>query len=238
MPLDIIDAALKNTIKTSVEVTLNGRTDIMSIDGEEQKYEIATFLHRVYKRIPFEKQSAFLDEVASKTGFSSPDAIPSLGSHVSCMTWDHLREMIHGGMEIGSHTHRHIILAKSGDEHVDYELSQSKMLLEKNLGQPCPLFCYPNGHYPESGNDFTNSIVKKAGYSCATFMCGGINHPWTDPYFIARRAVGLFTTMTGLRITLTSLGPRMKTIFGEDPSPHAVSLRLIKAQNREDDLLL
>jgi peptidoglycan/xylan/chitin deacetylase (PgdA/CDA1 family) len=224
-PFDILDAAIKYTKRTSVEIPQNSGTEVMRLESDKLKYESAWRLHSIYKEIPFERQAHFLEDVVHGLGFSSPDTVPLLGSYVLPMTWEQLREIAAGGMEIGSHTHRHVILARVGNELVEEELYVSKELLEKNLDQPCTLFCYPNGHYPEDGNKVTNHLVRKAGYSCATYMHKGTINRWTDRYFLTRNAIGLYTEMIELEISLAISGPRVKSLVGKDPSPFARSLR-------------
>ncbi len=60
------------------------------------------------------------------------------GGHPDCrpMTWDQLREMQRGGMEIGSHGVDHRMLAKLSPGRMLDEVRGSKQALERELGVP------------------------------------------------------------------------------------------------------
>ena len=51
------------------------------------------------------------------------------------LTWDDVREMVHMGHEIGSHTVNHINLGNAAHNEVRTELFESKAVLERQLGQ-------------------------------------------------------------------------------------------------------
>lgn len=87
------------------------------------------------------------------------------------MDWDTLREIDKEGLvTIGSHTLSHpddITQSSSFDQ--DRELTESKALLEKELGHPIPYFAYPNGKWDESVADG----AMKAGYTMAFTIHNG-----------------------------------------------------------------
>lgn len=88
------------------------------------------------------------------------------------MNWDQLCEMQQSGLvEIGSHTctHRRLTNALTPAE-LEYEIIQSKFLLEKHLQSPVDLFCFPNGDY----NELALSLVKKH-YRASVTTRRGIN---------------------------------------------------------------
>ncbi len=73
------------------------------------------------------------------------------------LTWDHIKEMMAHGCEVGSHSVSHESLrAKKGRNDADHlqwvvgELKDSKEFLEKNLGVPCTSFAYPFGVFDDS----------------------------------------------------------------------------------------
>jgi peptidoglycan/xylan/chitin deacetylase (PgdA/CDA1 family) len=80
------------------------------------------------------------------------------------LTWDHVDEMVSSGIfTIGSHTLTHPNLTMLSTEAVQYELVESRRLLEQRLQRSIDLFCYPRG-------DLNNSVVnmvKQAGYRLA-----------------------------------------------------------------------
>ena len=210
---DVLDAAVKYTQKRRAKIPLESTTEMLDLEHDEARYRSATRLHGIFRMMSFDQQHDFLNDLVYELGFTSSDQVPLLGPHVLPVTWAQVRQMADSGMEIGSHTHHHIILGRVGSALAQEELSVSKQILETSLDQPCTLFCYPNGHYPEDGNDATNRFVKKAGYACATYMDAGITTEDTDPYFIRRYSMGMYSSMTALRINLSGATPRIKSLF-------------------------
>ena len=80
------------------------------------------------------------------------------------MTWDHAREVIRNGIAIGSHTHTHRVLSRLAEPAQHWELRESKLALEKHLGQPVRTIAYPVGRY---GNftPATMRIAAECGYA-------------------------------------------------------------------------
>lgn len=63
------------------------------------------------------------------------------------MNWEQIRNLKDAGMIIGSHGMTHRILTELEDEDLDYELRESKNLLEDDLRQPVDYFSIPRGFY-------------------------------------------------------------------------------------------
>jgi peptidoglycan/xylan/chitin deacetylase (PgdA/CDA1 family) len=108
-----------------------------------------------------------LIEQAEKDLSISPSDSPSL------MDWEQLRLISNNDlMEVGSHTCHHIRLRDNLDLNIQLrEITESKVMLEKQLGKPVNLFCYPNGDYSEAA-------VKAVSehYQAAVTTRSGINH--------------------------------------------------------------
>lgn len=99
------------------------------------------------------------------------------------MTWDNLREMHSGGLiSIGSHTVNHTRLNAAADTAVvEYELTESQRVLEKEIGQKVDLFCYPNGDFTPAAEQ----LVKKY-YRAACTTVRGWHAGNADRYRIKR----------------------------------------------------
>jgi peptidoglycan/xylan/chitin deacetylase (PgdA/CDA1 family) len=79
------------------------------------------------------------------------------------MTWEQLRDMVAGGMEIGSHTLSHSKLTTIAAEAAAEEIVNSKRRLEDELGVTITSFCYPGGFYDGAHV----RMVEAAGYRSA-----------------------------------------------------------------------
>lgn len=86
------------------------------------------------------------------------------GTHPK-MDWETLRQLEKEGLvTIASHTLSHPNdMAKQSAEEQTRELTESKALLESELGHPVPYFAYPNG----TGDQTTFDLAKSAGYTMA-----------------------------------------------------------------------
>jgi peptidoglycan/xylan/chitin deacetylase (PgdA/CDA1 family) len=98
------------------------------------------------------------------------------------MNWDQLREMAASGMEIGSHSCSHAVLANETPAQIRAELSQSKLRIESETGQPCQSIAYPVG----GDTAISDEVVAEArhcGYAYACSYVSGMNSlppviPW------------------------------------------------------------
>lgn len=82
-------------------------------------------------------------------------------------TWEQLQEMVQSGLvTVASHTVNHLRLDTLSPEKVDYELQESKRVLEQQLGVSIQYFTYPEGDFIES----VKHKVAEAGYKAALSM--------------------------------------------------------------------
>ncbi len=87
-------------------------------------------------------------------GFTLP--FPGMQNH-------HRRQLLDSGMEIGCHTMNHPKLTEVHAHQLRVEITDSKALLEDQLGSPVTTFCYPKGRYNKNVLDH----LRNAGYSGA-----------------------------------------------------------------------
>lgn len=92
------------------------------------------------------------------------------------LNWDEAREMIGGGMAIGSHTHSHHVLSQLEPERQRDELAQSRALLREQLSIEADALAYPVGN-TTSFSDQTQQIARETGYRAAFSFHGGTNLP-------------------------------------------------------------
>ncbi len=82
------------------------------------------------------------------------------------LTWDQMKEMQQAGMEFGGHTVHHVFLSHLADLTAFWEMWQSRLDLEKNLGVPIQTFAYPfNDH-----NAMIIKLAALAGYKSACIV--------------------------------------------------------------------
>jgi len=81
------------------------------------------------------------------------------------MDWEQIRQLRDAGMVIGSHGMTHRILTELDDKELDYELSESKKLLEKNLGQPIDYLSIARGFHNKKIIDKVREIGYRAVFT-------------------------------------------------------------------------
>ncbi len=88
------------------------------------------------------------------------------------VTWEMVKEMQEGGMEIGSHTLTHADLPGKSEARIQRELQESRRILEEKLGIEVRTLAYPYGEY-DSG---VAHLARQAGYWIAVTTEGGTIH--------------------------------------------------------------
>jgi hypothetical protein len=91
---------------------------------------------------------------------------------VQPMTWNQVKEMSSNGMEFGSHSDNHLVLANETNEVIYAELNNSKMIIEQKLNKPCTALAYPVGQASSISDDVVN-LVQKIGFKLAFTYING-----------------------------------------------------------------
>lgn len=98
------------------------------------------------------------------------------------LTWDHIKILHSGGVEIGSHSNTHPALTTLNSAALTQEIVGSKQILEQKLEAKINSFCYPTGAY----NQYTPILVKNAGYTTAVTVNLRKSTPQDDLYLLPR----------------------------------------------------
>jgi hypothetical protein len=102
-----------------------------------------------------------LAELLVKYGLRGTFYVPRT-AETETMTLPQLRELSRH-FEIGAHTLHHVDLATASDQVAWQEIVASRAWIEDSVGQPCPMFCPPRGHYATRHL----RMIEKAGYQGA-----------------------------------------------------------------------
>jgi len=203
--VDILDAALKNTAKSRLDLGINENTMRLSFESKSGRLEAAHTLRRYLKGLSQKDFEPEFQHTIGELGWSDAAQVPRLGKHEACMNWQQVREMAHAGMKFGSHTHRHLICATQDEETVRDELRISKKLIEDEIRKPCAIFCYPNGSYPDSGNDFTDRLAREAGYDAVLYMVSPYNLLDQNAFRLTGIALGEWIEFRKFKMALSPL---------------------------------
>ncbi len=102
------------------------------------------------------------------------------------MTWDEVRALRKGGMDVASHTSTHRVLQTLPPDRLAEELRTSRATLEDVLGEPVKAISYPVGK-PLGRASHIKDAVRDAGYDLGFSNCSGVNHAWSFDPLDARR---------------------------------------------------
>lgn len=109
-----------------------------------------------------------------------------LGHRFAVNTPQQIRAMSDAGIEIGSHTRRHVDLGTITDEAtLRDEIIGSKHELEDMTGRTVRYFAFPFGT-PKQLTPAAIRIVREAGYEAFCSAFGGYNFPGDDPFHVQR----------------------------------------------------
>jgi peptidoglycan/xylan/chitin deacetylase (PgdA/CDA1 family) len=98
------------------------------------------------------------------------------------MTWQQVEEMAASNINFGSHSLSHRILTQIDHEEARHEISESKRLLEKQLGSEVNAIAYPNGNC----NPVIEKIVDESGFQVGFIMGGGYVSQDSNPMALPR----------------------------------------------------
>lgn len=120
-----------------------------------------------------------LQKYGMKATFYAPSSYRAGGRYV---TWEQLAELHDAGLEIGSHTRKHVNLLAVSAEDASYEISGSKSTLEEKLGITIESIAYPYGLYSGS----TIALAQQAGYRAAVALGGSPQQSQANLYALRR----------------------------------------------------
>jgi peptidoglycan/xylan/chitin deacetylase (PgdA/CDA1 family) len=99
------------------------------------------------------------------------------------LSWEEVRQLAGAGVEIGSHGVNHEIHNHAQPESIRrFELLQSKVELESQLGRSCSFLAFPNGDFTLSSAD----EARDAGYKLAFTTQTKTILPGANPYTLPR----------------------------------------------------
>ena len=166
------------------------KKDVIEFEGKrfllekKRKETIRFFLNRMASE-ECQVSSSLLDQLREICGISFPG---SREQDEQLMTWEEIREMWRNGMTIGAHTHTHRVLARLDGEDKKRELTESKDILERELGCKVCSIAYPLGG-KEHFTKHTCQLACESGYKLGFSFDDRINSWKTvDRYDIKRLA--------------------------------------------------
>ncbi len=217
--VDVLDAALKYARASSVRIGDERGRESLPLGSERERLVAAFKLRKFLKTKPSAEFDHHFNRILNDCGWESPAAVPRLGDHEILMDWRQIREMADAGMSIDSHTHRHMICVPQDDATVREEMSLSKAAIERETGVFCRIFCYPNGNYPQNGDDRTDRIAKECGYEAVLYMMSACNFVHPGTFRLTGLAFGEETEVADIRRSLSRFRVWKRKLRGKPLTP-------------------
>jgi peptidoglycan/xylan/chitin deacetylase (PgdA/CDA1 family) len=105
------------------------------------------------------------------------------------LSWEQVRELVAGGIEIGSHTVSHPILSALSPSAQEAEIRRSSDRIEQETGVRPVYFAFPNGSLRDF-DEHTLSILRSLGFQAACTTERGSNAPGCERLTLRRIGVG------------------------------------------------
>lgn len=158
-------------------------------------------LHEILKGLPNARRTEIISGWARR--FAPEIAHGAIG-HSRPLSWSQVREMAAAGVEFGSHTVTHPNLTQLSDVELDWELAESKRVLEERLQRPIDTLAYPIG----TTSAFDARVIaatERHGFKLGvTYVTGANPFAGLRRYELRRHGIGLGMTPHYFR-ALTSL---------------------------------
>ena len=166
---DVIVDAFEKTNKTYVDLHyLNLGT--YSLISKSDKLRATKEVAVSGKYLKRNEKEAFIKNILKELGVHPENNINSQ----SMLTWDDIKIMKDNGISFASHGMSHTILTTLSPEEAEFEITESKKMIEEKTGIAVHFFSYPNG----GRKDFNEAIVqtlKKNNYTAACGLTRGGN---------------------------------------------------------------
>lgn len=152
--LMVYGSSLKSLSIPSINLTL-------SIDNEEEKENSYKIINKHIKESNLKEVETICDELIQNLNTNEWNDLVNRYKSVTPMTWEEVKALKKYNCTIGSHCIDHICCHENQDNNViEHQISESKRIIERELGVSCDYFAYPNGDY----TPFSNKCVSEAGY--------------------------------------------------------------------------
>jgi peptidoglycan/xylan/chitin deacetylase (PgdA/CDA1 family) len=162
--VDLVEHWINRTKMDAVSLVLPQGQRTWQCTNNREKVTAVIEIKKILKRLRPVLRDEILEQLKDKT---QVDDSPNSVENYWCMSWDDLIEMAHDPLvTVGSHSVNHEILSNLSLAEAEFEIFQSKQILEQKLRRSVISFAYPNGK-PQDYNQPCIDILKSAGYSCA-----------------------------------------------------------------------
>lgn len=169
---------IERVIKQNGELQIDGK--MYNCWATKQKNDTFSQLKSLLFSLPYEHQKDKFKRLFAN--YLEESVFPN-----DTLTWDQIAELSKDPLcTIGCHTMSHCRLTITDAAALEYELSESKRLLEQHIGKPVAHLSYPYG-WKTDVSDAAIEYAKKCGYKTAARSYGGpVRKKDSDMYQLKR----------------------------------------------------
>jgi peptidoglycan/xylan/chitin deacetylase (PgdA/CDA1 family) len=166
-------------------LSLDGAT--LSLRTPADKVSVYQAITRHLKGYRADQVENFINDLRATLGLTPAESgCAAMQTQFEFLSWDEVRAMQRSGLiEIGSHSVHHRRLAHLSPDEARDEITESKRMLERELGE-APYFAYPYGGRPQDFSDIHREMAIAAGYRAIITAMHGTVHAGSDPYELPR----------------------------------------------------
>ena len=202
--VDRLEYTINHTQAKDIRLKISDEELSFPLNTKQEKIFCDKSLRGRLKWMAHERIEKTIEEIEDKLNVKIAETknVPKI---YEPLEWKEISEMIKTSkVTIGSHTHKHLILARYENEVIQNELAVSKKIIEEKTGISTRLFCYPNGALGDF-NAQTEQIIRASGYSCALTTISGMKNEFSDLFELKRFSVdnsdlkSFIMTVSGLK---------------------------------------
>jgi peptidoglycan/xylan/chitin deacetylase (PgdA/CDA1 family) len=181
---DRLICALSSTRRPSVRIRRDRGSQELPLSTDSDRIAADVAIRAVAKALPDESRVDMVDRVVESLEVDESRLAADWEDHQPLRPGD-LRAVREVGVEVGSHTCSHAIVARLSPDRMSEELGESRRRIEEATGSPCDQFSYPNGAVGDFDGQ-THAAARAAGYRCAVTTVKSRVSRDQDPYEIPR----------------------------------------------------
>jgi peptidoglycan/xylan/chitin deacetylase (PgdA/CDA1 family) len=200
---------LQNAFALSTKTSLKWRGQFLDTSSVNQKERSLRAIKAALKESP---QQSVLEEVQEIVGLLSDGEPIRLDSEspYRMLNSESIGALAESDLiELGAHTHSHLVLSHLSHSAQEVEIRQSLDLVQSWTGRPCKFFAYPNGTRDDY-NEETLSILRSSGVTAALTTESGTCSADSGRLELERVAVGAEMDMPNFQISLFDIPNRIK----------------------------
>ena len=148
--VDRLEAALHAAAPGKFRISLLGER--VQLDGMVQRTDLLRSIKIVLKRMSWDAAEAGVRELEAELRVepTQPWGVYRF------MSWDHARQLVKAGFEVGAHTVNHALLSRMPLAEAEHEITASRERIVAEVGSCSATFCYPNG----KRTDYTQEVME------------------------------------------------------------------------------